>query len=53
MTCMCGSRYLTQVQNAQDDDANTQAVLEQILGNQMHLAHNINKLMSLESAVYE
>jgi DNA-binding transcriptional regulator YbjK len=50
---MCGSRYLTQVQNAQDDDANTQAVLEQILGNQMHLAHNINKLMSLESAVYQ
>ena len=53
MTCMCGGRYLTQVQNAQDDDANTQAVLEQILGDQMHLAHSINKLLSLESAVYQ
>ena len=53
MTCMCGSRYLTQVQNAQDEDTNTQAVLEQILGDQMHLAHSINKLMSLESAVYQ
>ncbi|KAL0047743.1 hypothetical protein WJX82_010830 [Trebouxia sp. C0006] len=50
---LAAHRYLTQVQNAQDDDANTQAVLEQILGNQMHLAHNINKLMSLESAVYQ
>ena len=53
MTCMCGGRYLTQVQNAQDDDANTQAVLEQILGDQMHLAHSINKLLSYESAVYQ
>lgn len=53
LTRMCGSRYLTQVQNAQDDDTNTQAVLEQILGDQMHLAHSINKLLSLESAVYQ
>jgi hypothetical protein len=53
MTSTCGGRYLTQVQNAQDDDANTQAALEQILGDQMHLAHSINKLLSLESAVYQ
>ncbi|DBA72156.1 TPA: hypothetical protein ACH3X2_010875 [Trebouxia sp. C0005] len=50
---LAAHRYLTQVQNAQDDDTNTQAVLEQILGDQMHLAHSINKLLSLESAVYQ
>lgn len=48
-----GCRYLTNVQTAQDDDTNTQAVLEQILGNQMHLAHGINKLLLLENAVYQ
>lgn len=46
-------RYLTQVQNAQDDDPNTQATLEQILGDQMHLAHSINKLLLWENAVYQ
>ena len=46
-------RYLTQVQKAQDDDTNTQATLELILGDQMHLAHSINKLLSLENAVYQ
>ena len=46
-------RYLTQVQTAQEDDSNTQAALEQILGDQMHLAHSINKLLLLENAVYQ
>lgn len=46
-------RYLTAVQTAQGDDVNTQAALEQILGNQMHLAHAINKLLLLENAVYQ
>ena len=36
----------------QDDDINTQAVLEGILGNQIHLAHSINKLLLLENVVY-
>lgn len=36
----------------QDDDINTQAVLEGILGEHIHLAHSINKLLLLESAVF-
>ena len=46
-------RYLTAVQNAQGDDLSTQAALEQILGNQLHFAHAINKLLLLENAVYQ
>lgn len=41
------------MQNAQDDDMSTQAALEQILGEQMHLARGINKLLLLENAVYQ
>lgn len=50
---MHGCRYLTKVQNAQDDEVNTQAALEQILGQHMHLAHGIHKLLLLEDAVYQ
>lgn len=46
-------RYLTAVQTAQGDDVNTQAALEQILGNQLHLAHGVNKLLLLENVVYQ
>ncbi|KAL3138835.1 hypothetical protein ABBQ32_005668 [Trebouxia sp. C0010 RCD-2024] len=50
---LAAHRYLTKVQNAQDDDMSTQAALEQILGEQMHLARGINKLLLLENAVYQ
>ena len=52
-TIIHSCRYLTQVQTAQEVDTNTQAALEQILGDQMHLAHSINKLLLLENAVYQ
>ena len=48
-----GCRYLTKVQTAQDEDVNTQAALEQILGQHIYLAHGINKLLLLENAVYQ
>lgn len=45
-------RYLAQIQDMQDEDINTQAMLEGILGEHIHLAHSINKLLLLENAVY-
>lgn len=52
---MCGvmtGRYLKQVQSA-DEECNTQATLERLLGPKIHLAMLLNKLLVLESTVYD